>query len=210
MTVEVDSFEAALDRTTLGVVFFDRSGLVSRTNDAARRILANGDGLTIAGRELRASRSEENAQLRRMIAAAAAATRAVVDPPRDLTKISRPSLQPAYEVMITALPPRGSIVGGPNAAVVMFITDPGRRLEIDGLALQRLYGLTNAEARLAALLAGGQSLDECAAATHVSRETARTHLKRIFSKTVTSTRAELMLRLASSVAAATDPHHTPA
>lgn len=203
MMAEVDSFDSALDRTTLGVVFFDAAGLVTRTNDAARRILSARDGLTIVNGDLRASRSDEMSQLRAMITAAAAATRTLSAETRDLIKISRPSLRTSYEVMVTALPPRRSIVGGSNAAVVMFITDPERPLDLDAAALQRLYGLTKAEARLTAMMAGGKSLDECATTNRISRETARTHLKHVFSKTDTSNRAELMLRLASSVAAAT-------
>jgi DNA-binding CsgD family transcriptional regulator len=45
------------------------------------------------------------------------------------------------------------------------------------------YGLTRAEIRLCELLLAGQSLAEAATGLRVSRNTAKTHLTRIFDKT---------------------------
>lgn len=207
MALDVDSYEAALDRTTLGVILFDATGSIARMNDAARRVIDAHDGLSVRRGELHASRGDEDARLHAMIRGAASSLQRLTTSPGDLMTISRPSMKASYEAMVTALPPRRRIFNNMNAAVVLFVTDPERPLEVDRPALQRLYGLTKAEARLAGMLAAGKSLDECAACQCVSRETIRTHLKRIFEKTDTSNRAELMLRLASSVAAATAREH---
>ncbi len=61
----------------------------------------------------------------------------------------------------------------------------------------RLYRLTRAEARLAGLMARGKRLDGVAETMGVSVNTARTHLKRIFTKTGTSSQAELVHLLLS-------------
>ena len=66
--------------------------------------------------------------------------------------------------------------------------------------LQRLYGLSPAEAELAAGLASGLSLAEFAEETERSVETARKTLKRVFAKTETGRQGELIQRLLSGPA----------
>jgi DNA-binding NarL/FixJ family response regulator len=61
-------------------------------------------------------------------------------------------------------------VGDPNAA-----SDPDRRIA-------RLYGLTTAETRLLGALFAGQRLKDYAAASSISVNTAKFHLKNIFAK----------------------------
>jgi DNA-binding CsgD family transcriptional regulator len=61
--------------------------------------------------------------------------------------------------------------------------------------LQQAFGLTPAEARLAAKLAAGATLPEISLSEAVSRETLRSRLKAIFDKTGTSRQAELALLL---------------
>lgn len=55
-----------------------------------------------------------------------------------------------------------------------------------------LYGLTAAEARLACALSQGHDLSKLSAQWRVSRETLRTHLKRVLSKTGTSRQTDLV------------------
>jgi DNA-binding CsgD family transcriptional regulator len=62
--------------------------------------------------------------------------------------------------------------------------------------LARAFGLTLAEARLAALLATGIALEAAAQRLGVSRETARTQLKAVFAKTETHRQSELVALLA--------------
>jgi DNA-binding CsgD family transcriptional regulator len=75
---------------------------------------------------------------------------------------------------------------------IVFATNPNvppARLEN---ALQRLYQLTPAEARLAAALAAGESVQCFAARTGVTEGTARHHLKHVLAKTETHRQADLM------------------
>jgi len=86
----------------------------------------------------------------------------------------------------------------PEVRVAVYVGD----LEDTGLlrpeTLTSLYGLTPAESRLAVALARGRELAELAAEWSVSRETLRTHLKRILGKTGTSRQAELIRLLAGA------------
>jgi DNA-binding CsgD family transcriptional regulator len=79
-----------------------------------------------------------------------------------------------------------------NPAAVMFVSDPGNAVKIDRARLQCFYGLTPAEARIAALLAEGAHLEDVSDTLGISLYTARTHLKRIFSKVGTQTQADLV------------------
>jgi DNA-binding CsgD family transcriptional regulator len=72
------------------------------------------------------------------------------------------------------------------------------------MRLCALYGLSRAEARVAALLAQGHRLDETAQILGVAYETVRKHLKQIFSKTGTDRQAELVRMLVGGPAAVSD------
>lgn len=66
--------------------------------------------------------------------------------------------------------------------------------------LEQIFGLTPAEARLALLLVGGDTVNEVAERLHLSVATVRTQLKAVFEKTHTHRQAELVV-LVSRLAA---------
>ena len=65
--------------------------------------------------------------------------------------------------------------------------------------LQRHFGLSPAEARLVLRLVAGDTLRSAAAKLAIRYETARTHLKSIFSKTGTNRQAELVVVIVTAV-----------
>lgn len=79
-------------------------------------------------------------------------------------------------LLLSVYPLRSQSAFG-TAAVAVFISDPTTRpaMRIDALRIQ--FGLTPAEASLAAALASGHSLAEHAEANAVSKNTVRTHLR---------------------------------
>ena len=62
----------------------------------------------------------------------------------------------------------------------------------------RFYGMTQAEARLASMIVDGRPLLEVARQLHITRNTARTHMKRIYAKTETHSQAALLRLLMTS------------
>lgn len=80
-----------------------------------------------------------------------------------------------------------------GAHTVLILIDLDRTPRPHTAALERVFGLTAAEARLAAALAGGATVAEAAEANNVSVATVRTQLAAIFSKTHTSRQAELLM-----------------
>jgi DNA-binding CsgD family transcriptional regulator/PAS domain-containing protein len=115
--------------------------------------------------------------------------------------ISRGPLQ--RPVVIRAVPVSGygaeRVLPNSECQVVVFLRDPDRRADTPKGALMASLGLTPREASLAELLAQDVSLTEAAGILGITRENARVHLKRIFSKTDTRRQSELVsliLRLA--------------
>jgi DNA-binding CsgD family transcriptional regulator len=67
-------------------------------------------------------------------------------------------------------------------------------------ALERLFHLTPAEARLASFLANGVSVEDAAAQLGVTRNTVRTQLQAVFAKTRTNRQGDLIRLILSTTA----------
>lgn len=93
-------------------------------------------------------------------------------------------------VEIRVLPDRDAT--GP---VVVLLGDPALGATVDQAWVRTAYGLTAAEARVAALIAAGMEMAGVCAAMGISAHTARGYLKQVFAKTSTSRQAELVSKL---------------
>ena len=82
-------------------------------------------------------------------------------------------------------------------SAVMFLATPKTRPALHYEAVQALYGLTDAEARLANKLLQGQDLPTIANEFGVSHHTVRAQLRALFRKTTTRKQHELVALLAS-------------
>jgi DNA-binding CsgD family transcriptional regulator len=78
---------------------------------------------------------------------------------------------------------------------VLILIDLERPTEPGEAALRHLFGLTGAEAKLAASLSSGRSLEEVACERRITIGTARSQLRSIFAKTQTHRQAELVALL---------------
>ncbi len=87
----------------------------------------------------------------------------------------------------------------PQAHAALFFTGGKAPQVPDALRLQLIFGLTPAETRLVEHLLKGESLNEIAEHVRVSRETLRSQLRSLFTKTQTRRQAELIARLLGSV-----------
>ena len=110
--------------------------------------------------------------------------------------LSRPSMLRPLSVLVAPLGHKASVdgldLGRTRPAAVVFVSDPEVRQETPAALLQRLYGLTPAEARLAEAMAGGGPLKAAAERLGIGRETARSQLKQVYAKTGTHRQAELV------------------
>jgi DNA-binding CsgD family transcriptional regulator/PAS domain-containing protein len=196
-------FAGTINRMLLGIISFAANGDILEMNQEARRILAEKDGIKLAGNNLVAD-GQEGRELQRMIKQALAAG-AVNVPPEgpavvEALSVSRPSGRAKLGVLVKTIPfgPWSESKHRPAAAV--FLRDPESNAAQPSQELvRRLFGLTRMEASLALLLAEGFTLDEAAEKMNVRRNTARTHLRSIFCKTGVTRQTMLVRLLLNSV-----------
>jgi DNA-binding CsgD family transcriptional regulator len=192
--------EASLEGLAAGVVILDAAGRMVFANSSANRIVREHDGLSFDrdGR-LRAAGAADDVRLKDLV------TRAVsyiggkpgsAQGASGVLSVARPSGQRAYSLLVSPLHPPASIFQGIDRAVAIFISDPAQPLSFAADTLMTLFGLTAAEARLAARLAAGDALDAIADDLGIAKETARNQVKAIFAKTGTHRQAELVAILA--------------
>src|SRR5215471_10577897 len=188
----------ALDRFPTGVVAVDSDAKVILTNRAADAILKRGDGLISRG-GLRAASRQETAELRIAIASVCSQWDSGTLKPEPVVRVSRRSGLKPFEVLVCPLPSQSSLRKG-KAAAALFITDPEEGPALDSRVLRQLFGLTPAEIRLCIALSKGKSVEEYAREAGISSNTARTHVKRIYSKTGVRRQSELVRLLLKSSA----------
>jgi DNA-binding CsgD family transcriptional regulator len=181
----------ALDAMPMGVLLLSTGGAVLGANRAAREVMAARDVLTVGrgGLEL----VEEGRRRRFRDVVAAAPGRAGGNRPSGPIALSLPRPAELRPLSLLIWPVPEASRGGPEEpAAVVFIGDPDRAAEIDEERLRQIYGLTAAEARVAALLAQGHRLEEIADLLGVAYETTRKHLKKVLAKMRTDRQAEVV------------------
>lgn len=187
----LEAGEIALNSLGVGVGLLDADGRVVFCNRAAEDILRANDGLTLRNGQLTATSPDTDTALQQSIQYAIAPG----EPnhrPRDVL-VTRSAGRRPY--CIRAAPLRrtpGPFVRVRALRALVLIADPERHRPVAVDALKQTYGLTSKEAGLALALAEGETLQQVAERLEMQYETARTHMRRILSKTGTSRQAELV------------------
>ena len=189
----------ALSRLSIGVFALDSLGRVVFSNPVGERLL--GDGLVLVNGRLRVGAAPERAALE---AAIEQMTRAA---PEDLAAESKPILihrtkaeRPlAVYVLPIALPSHPAAQFLTHARAIVLAIDPEASGPADPALVRDVLGLTLGEARVAALVGSGLSPRESAENLGITEETARTVLKRVFSKTGVARQSELVALLTKLV-----------
>jgi DNA-binding CsgD family transcriptional regulator len=190
-----DASTTVLDALDVAIVFMTSNGALIHCCEAAERIIANADGLSVINGRLRATEPRLDARLREALRAAACAGRAI-DSPATVT-IDRASAKRPYQLLLSPL--RHGLAGFAGVRqpeVVLLIVDPENMRPAAVDVLKRAFRLTRREAALASALSTGKPIDAAADEIGMAYETARSHLRRIFDKTQTSRQTELMTVLA--------------
>jgi len=192
-------YAGTVDRMLVGTVTLDETGAVLKSNPVADEMLREGDGLRLVGGVLRAESAAENRELQRLVKQALTGETGGQAALVDAISITRKSARGKLGVLVRSLPNAGSSKSKHRPSVVLFIRDAERKSEASREMVRRLFDLTPAEASLALALANGLTLDEAADQLGIRKNTARAHLRSIFSKIGVTRQTTLVRALLGSV-----------
>ncbi|HIJ38794.1 MAG TPA: DNA-binding response regulator [Rhodospirillaceae bacterium] len=177
---------ATLNRLPTGVVVVDSQLHVLFMNSQGAAYLTANDGIGMSPAGLcLASRQSEASELRLLVKSATSS--GANAQPRAIS-LSRQGDERPLSVVVAPLP--AGPAGPPSA--ILLINDPERLPFPTVDTVMRLFELTDAEAKLALRLGRGERLEEAAPHLGITVNSARTYLKRIFSKTGVTRQAELV------------------
>jgi DNA-binding CsgD family transcriptional regulator len=188
----------SLDSLSVGMIVVDLDGRVLQMNRSACQIVEANDGLAALLGRITAWNPGERAELLAIIGKASLAAMGNGLHADGSLPIHRPSGKQPYALRVRPLRSPRLLGAKQTAGAIIFVMDPETQDGIHPDALIRTFALTPAEARVALVLMNGKSIEECAADLQITINTARTHLKRILSKTGTQRQAELVRILLKS------------
>jgi DNA-binding CsgD family transcriptional regulator len=194
-------YAGTVDRMLVGTVTLDETGAVLKSNPVADEMLHEGNGLRLVNGVIRADLPGENRELQRLVkqALSLSGDNGGMAAVADAISITRKSARGKLGVLVRSIPNTGSSKARRRPSVALFIRDAERKSEASREMVRRLFDLTPAEASLALALANGLTLDEAADGLGIRKNTARAHLRSIFSKIGVTRQTTLVRMLLSSV-----------
>lgn len=180
-----------IERLQVGVLLLAADCRVMFANAVADRLLRDGHWLTCAAGIVRPAHEGSVASFARRVRVAATTAAGVGIGTGGIVRLRDP-IGRALPLLVA--PFRSLRLGLDQArpTAVVVVSDPGARRRAQEEAIAALYGLSPAEGRLVALLAGGRSLVDSAARAGISLNTAKTQLASVFAKTGFSRQADLI------------------
>lgn len=179
----------SLDQVLFGVIFLQCDGRVISANKFATDLCSTGV-LSLSSGILRLHDPKEDRLFQSLIRSARRPR--LGDYPGGMMKVSRASSVPLVVSILPVQHPAVSL----GSAIAVFISDPASRPPATSKVLQDIYSLTPAEVKLAVLMAEGLGASQAAEQLELSRETVKTQLASIFSKTGVNRQAQLVKLMA--------------
>jgi len=195
-------YAGTIDRMLVGMVILDESGAILKKNPAADEILAENDGIRLNGGSFEIAYAQESRKFQYLLRRAHLGHHGGGPAIAEAMSITRPSGRGKLGVLVRTVPlSEWAEDNRHRPACAVFIRDPERKSRASHDVVRKLFDFTPAETALAQVLADGLTLDEAATELGISKNTARAHLRSIFSKTGVTRQATLVRMLLSSVVA---------
>ncbi len=191
-----------LNRLADAVILLNRADEPIFVNRRAQQMLRQADGLALHHGQFVAALPDDTRRLR---VALEALRSAAIDRPSEHMALTRRSGRRPYALRLCRLDAPTGLGDDVGAVAALFVADPEQRARPSETSLCDLYGLTPAEARVAASLAEGLSVEEVAASHHISRNTVHHQLRAIFRKTATTRQSDLIALLLAGSAVESNP-----
>lgn len=191
--LEIDGLSrAALDMLSTGVIVVDSEIRIQLMNSAAQRIVDARDGILVNAVDniCRAGNVRHTSELAEIVQDTIENGSSYEEP--GIISVPRGNENRPLTIAVT---PAGT--ADQNYAC-LYICDHDSTPAPSAVAIGKLFNLTPAEAKVAQAIACGEELSDIAESQGVTVSTARTYLKRVFSKTETGRQAELVRLLLTS------------
>ena len=195
LQVEETELSDALDRLGVAGFLLDALGRVTQPNRTASRLLACKEGIAVRNGRLVLGSADAQRRLGEILARARnAADRPDEDHARlpEVITIPRGPGSPSLAIAARILRSPANLRSDHAPAVAVYVSRPEHGGAVPAAVVRELLGLTPAEAKLAARLGQGATVDQAASGLGITRATARTQLYSIFRKTGLHRQSELV------------------
>ena len=191
----------AINRLSVATILLNDKGVVQKLNDYAQTLLERSDGLKLVGDRLEASYPSDNKELQKRIKDAFDARERREPINSEPLSVTRPSGEVNLGIVFETVPDTSWLDDGDRSALLLYVRDAVNKSSVSSSVAKELFDFTPAETALALELANGLSLEDTAEKLGIMRNTARAHLRAIFSKTGVRRQAELVRVMLNSVVA---------
>lgn len=188
-----------IGRLSIATLIVDASGRIIEQNRIANELLASGDGLKIVGGRLEAYYPGDNQRLYHLLRGALRQPQPGEPDLAEALSISRPSGRVSLGLVVEPVPKGEWTDDTDHPVLLVYVRDAEGRTPLNNAVARQLFGFTPSETALVIELANGLSLEEAAQSLGIRRNTARAHLRAIFSKTGVRRQTELVRIILNSV-----------
>ncbi|MBF0141656.1 MAG: hypothetical protein HQL74_15445 [Magnetococcales bacterium] len=190
-----------LDHIPIGIFVVNHQLLIRFANASGKELLHDAERFNVGLCRLMVHNPREHAELQRMVVNMTQWPPDKPSPSPNTICLTGNGVDVPLTAMVSPLasanlPVKSDVLG--QSLAVIFVTDPRKPQEAPPELLQRLFGLTRREAEVVEQLVMGRSLQEAAELLGISDDTARTHIKAVFSKTDTSRQSDVVRLVLSS------------
>jgi DNA-binding CsgD family transcriptional regulator len=194
----VASLDALVDRLSTPILLVDRTGLLRYANSSGQEAIRRAQHLVLRGGRVYPRSPRQAQQFTEMLGMALSSDQSTVasEPSPSMRLLDAEGK--AAVLLLQGLHGQTNLGGMPHADVVLFLFRGEEKPPANATRLQIVFGLTPAETRLAEYLVSGKDLGEIGEKLRVSRETLKTQLRSLFSKTDTRRQGELIAVLLSA------------
>tara|TARA_R110000823_G_scaffold130015_13_gene257970 strand:- start:15496 stop:16626 length:1131 start_codon:yes stop_codon:yes gene_type:complete len=193
-------FEDTINRMQVGYILLDSKRRIVELNEVAQAFLEDRVGLASSRGFLRLADDARSEEFDSLLAALINEEDTCLPVDRTLgCRIDNELGEPLLNLAMRPIRKIQQIVHGPVVLLYLCDFSPEPRL-IEADLLREIFGFTRSEAKLAALLAMGESSADAAEKLYVSINTVRTHLRGIYQKVGTHKQYKLVSILNRSVA----------
>lgn len=193
------SLDALVDRLFTPILLVDRTGLLRYGNPSGQEALRRAQYLVLRGGRVHPRSARQAQQFTDMLATALSNEQSTVaaEPSSSMRLLDAEGH--AAVLVVQGLRGQANLIGMPHADAVLFLIRSDEKLPVNAARLQIVFGLTPAETRLAEHLLSGKNLSEIGEELKVGRETLKSQLRSLFTKTDTRRQGELIAILLSAI-----------